>query len=66
LKTILFYNSDNQQSPKQSNFRLAAVTKPSELEILLSEALSIKVVVEKRRKIFFPDTIKVLLDEVSG
>jgi len=63
---LIFYNRNNQKGPKQSDFHLAAVTEPLELENLLTEALGIKAIVEKKRKIFFLDNIKVHLDEVSG
>ena len=63
---LIFYNRDDQKGPKQSNFHLAPVSKPRELENLLSEALGVKVVVEKRRKIFFLDNIIVHLDKVPG
>jgi len=63
---LIFYNRDDQKGPKQSNFHLAPVSKPRELENLLSKALGVKVVVEKRRKIFFLDNIIVHLDKVPG
>jgi adenylate cyclase class 2 len=62
---LIFYNRNDQKGPKQSNFYLAPVTKPLELENLLSEVLGIKRIVEKKTKIFFSDNIKVHLDEVS-
>jgi adenylate cyclase class 2 len=63
---LIFYNRNNQKGPKQSDFHLAPVTKPAELESLLCEALDIKGVVEKKRKIFFLHNIKVHLDEVTN
>ena len=63
---LIFYNRNDQKGPKQSNFPLATVTEPAELENLLRGALGIKAIVKKKRKIFFLDNIKVHLDEVSG
>ncbi|QEC68448.1 class IV adenylate cyclase [Panacibacter ginsenosidivorans] len=61
---LIFYNRNNQKGPKQSDFQLVAVSKAGELETLLIEALGVKVIVEKKRKIFFLDNIKIHLDEV--
>ena len=63
---LIFYNRNNEKGPKQSNFQVATVTNPFELENLLNEALGTKAIVEKRRKIFFLDNVKVHLDDVSG
>ncbi|HXL54725.1 MAG TPA: class IV adenylate cyclase, partial [Chitinophagaceae bacterium] len=63
---LIFYNRNNEKGPKQSNFQLVPVTKPLELEGLLTETLGVKVIVEKKRKIFFLENIKVHLDEVPG
>lgn len=61
---LIFYNRNNQKGPKQSDFQLAPVAKAAEMENLLTEALGVKVVVEKKRRIFFLDNIKIHLDEV--
>src|SRR3954447_19764842 len=59
---LIFYKRSDQKGPKQSDFQIVSVTKSLELESLLAEALGIKIVVEKKRKIFFLDNIKVHLD----
>ncbi|HRI20617.1 MAG TPA: class IV adenylate cyclase, partial [Panacibacter sp.] len=63
---LIFYKRNNQKGPKQSDFNLMPVAEPDKLELLLTNALGVKVVVEKKRKIFFLDNIKIHLDEVSG
>ncbi len=63
---FIYYKRNNQKGPKQSDFYIVSVTKSTELASLLTEALGVKVIVEKKRKIFFLDNIKVHLDEVPG
>ena len=45
---LIFYKRNNQKGSKQSDFHLATVTEPLELENLLTEALGIKAIVEKK------------------
>jgi len=59
---LIFYKRNNQKGPKQSDFHLVAAPDAKGMEHLLTEALGIKVTVEKKRKIFFLDNIKVHLD----
>lgn len=61
---LIFYKRNNQKGPKQSDFHLVPVQDAKAMEHLLTEALGIKVIVEKKRKIFFLDNIKIHLDEV--
>ena len=63
---LIYYRRNNEKGPKRSDFYLTPVTDPSSLQTMLSEALGIKVIVEKKRKIFFLDNIKIHLDEISG
>lgn len=63
---LIFYKRNDQKGPKQSDFYLVPVPKPAPMESLLTEALGMKVTVEKKRKIFYLGNIKVHLDEVPG
>ncbi|HRH50125.1 MAG TPA: class IV adenylate cyclase [Panacibacter sp.] len=63
---LIFYKRNDQKGPKQSDFYLVPVPKPDLMESLLTEALGMKVTVEKKRKIFYLGNIKVHLDEVPG
>ena len=63
---LIFYKRANQKGPKQSNFSLIPTANPAQLEALLVQALGVKVIVEKKRKIFFLNNIKVHIDEVPG
>ena len=64
--SLIFYQRPDQQGPKQSDFSLSKITDGPATEQLLSKALGIKVIVEKKRKIFFIDNVKFHLDEVPG
>ena len=63
---LIFYQRNNQKGPKQSDFQLLPVADPAGLHNILLEALGVKVTVEKKRKIYFLDNIKIHLDEVPG
>jgi adenylate cyclase class 2 len=61
---LIFYKRNDQKGPKQSDFHLMRLPDAPAMENLLTEALGIKVIVEKKRKIFSLDNIKIHLDEV--
>jgi predicted adenylyl cyclase CyaB len=61
---LIFYNRSDKKGPKQSDFQLVPVKDATAMENLLTEALGKKVVVEKKRKIFFLDNVKIHIDEV--
>ncbi len=63
---LIYYRRNNQKGPKQSDFYLSAVADSCCLQILLTEVLGVKVIVEKKRKIFLFDNVKVHLDEISN
>jgi adenylate cyclase class 2 len=61
---LIYYKRDDQKGPKQSNFYLIEVSMPLEMEAILAAALGIKIIVEKKRRIFYLGNIKVHIDEV--
>jgi predicted adenylyl cyclase CyaB len=64
-KNLIFYNRPNQQGHKQSDFSLAPVNNGDETQKLLQQALGIKVIVIKQRKIFYIDNVKFHIDTVE-
>ncbi|WP_153800932.1 class IV adenylate cyclase [Foetidibacter luteolus] len=64
--SLIFYRRDNQKGPKQSDFQLVAFKDGPALENLLSDALGIKTIVKKTRRIFYLHNVKVHLDELEG
>ncbi|MFK7847317.1 MAG: class IV adenylate cyclase [Rhodothermales bacterium] len=67
-RKLIFYQRADQAGPKLSDVMLFPVEKISSkaLRLLLTKALGIKVVVDKRRHIYFIDNIKIHLDHVKG
>jgi adenylate cyclase, class 2 len=63
---LIFYKRNNQKGPKQSDFHLVPVPAPGALKALLAEALGIKIIVEKKRRIYYLENIKIHIDEVPG
>lgn len=64
---LIFYNRENKAGPKLSEVKLFQVPAESDvLKELLTIANGIKVVVKKRRAIYFIDNVKFHIDEVEG
>lgn len=62
---LIFYKRDNQSGPKASNINLVPVEHPKKLHNLLDNALSTKVVVDKKREIYFIENVKFHIDQVK-
>ena len=65
-RTLIFYERLNQQGPKASNVTLYKPGPNGGLRDLLTQALGVLVVVDKRREIYFIDNVKFHLDRVEG
>jgi adenylate cyclase, class 2 len=63
---LIYYEREDQEGPKQSSVTLVPATPGSPLKALLTQALGILMVVEKRRDIYLIDNVKFHLDEVEG
>ena len=63
---LIYYRRPDQEGPKASSFILYPVQESEKLATILTAALGVKVVVEKRRKIFFLEHTKFHIDEVPG
>jgi adenylate cyclase, class 2 len=59
---LIFYNRPNQAGPKQSDFDLLKVEDENVLLNILARALGIKVVVHKKREIYYIQNVKSHLD----
>ncbi|GAC1597701.1 MAG: class IV adenylate cyclase [Chitinophagaceae bacterium] len=62
---LIFYERENQAGPKQSNFSLLEVKDPETLKAMLAAASGTRVVVEKKREIFFICNVKFHLDTLQ-
>lgn len=63
---LIYYKRNNQTGPKQSDVTLYKSESPKQLKQLLESAFGVKVVVDKRRAIYFINNVKFHLDEVTG
>jgi adenylate cyclase, class 2 len=64
--SLIHYERINTADAKQSNVILYQHQPDNSLKEILKKALGIKVVVEKRRKIYFIDNVKFHFDEVEN
>ena len=63
---LIYYERNNQQGPKKSHFKLVRVEDATGLKEALTESLGVKVVVKKKREIYYIGNVKVHIDEVPG
>lgn len=65
--SLIYYNRENIAGPKISEVHLFQVENNSELlKAILKNANGIKVVVKKKREIYFIENVKFHIDEVEG
>jgi predicted adenylyl cyclase CyaB len=65
--SLIYYNRENIADPKMSEVHLFQVENNSELlKVILTNANGIKVVVKKKREIYFIENVKFHIDEVEG
>ncbi len=64
--SLIFYKRNEERELKQSDIILYRHIPDPSLEMLLKEMYDIKVIVKKRRKIFFVEHVKIHLDEVDS
>jgi len=63
---LIYYQRPNQAGPKKSDISLYQAKDLSALQNVLQEALSVKVIVDKRRRIYFIENVKFHIDQVAG
>ncbi|HKC36594.1 MAG TPA: class IV adenylate cyclase [Chitinophagaceae bacterium] len=63
---LIFYNRNNQAGPKSSHFHLVKIGDAKELKEVLERSCGIKMIVRKRREIYYIDNVKFHIDEVPG
>ena len=64
--TLIFYRRANMAGPKKSEVLLYRVDPDPNLKEVLTASLGVKVVVAKRREIWFDGNVKIHLDDVDG
>lgn len=63
---LIFYERTNQAGPKNSHFHLIKVEDAEGLKEVLTKSNGVKVVVKKKREIYFIKNVKFHIDEVPG
>ena len=63
---LIYYQRNDQPGPKSSHFNLVKSEDPEGLKEVLSKSMGIKVVVRKKREIYYIDNVKFHIDEVDG
>ncbi len=63
---LIFYNRSNQTGPKSSHFHLVKVEDAKGLKEVLRKSCGVKMIVRKRREIYYINNIKFHIDELPG
>ena len=63
---LIYYERENTNQPKESNFSLYRSPNPGLLKEILTNAFGILAVVDKKREIYYIDNVKFHLDEVKN
>ncbi|MFQ5446040.1 MAG: class IV adenylate cyclase [Saprospiraceae bacterium] len=63
--TLIHYHRPNQAGPKNSQVLLFKTAPNTSLKALLTAALGVRIVVDKMRRIYFVENVKIHLDEVQ-
>lgn len=63
---LIFYERPDESGPKQSDVTLFHPPRGSPLKQMLSRAMGVDVVVEKKREIYFIENVKFHLDTING
>jgi len=63
---LIYYERTNQAGPKNSHFNLVKIEDAAGLKKVLTKSIGIKVIVQKRREIYYIDNVKFHIDEVPG
>ena len=63
---LIYYERNNQVGPKSSSFILTKIPDAEKLKESLASADGIKVVVKKKREIYYIKNVKFHIDEVDG
>ena len=65
-KNLIYYERGDEPGQKESNFQLMPLIDALKLKDILSAALGVKIVVEKRREIYFIRNVKFHLDHIDS
>ena len=63
---LIFYERTNKSGPKHSQFHLVKVENAKALKEVLIKSVGVKVIVTKKREIYYIKNVKFHIDEVPG
>jgi len=63
---LIFYNRTNQAGPKSSQFNLVKIEDAKGLKEVLERSCGIRMIVRKKREIYYIDNVKFHIDDVPG
>ena len=63
---LIYYERQNTPGAKESSFQLVHILIAKSLKEILTASLGIKIVVRKKREIYFIKNVKFHIDEVEG
>ena len=62
---LIYYKRSNELKARESQFQLVTIPEAKVLKEVLTQCLGIKIVVEKKREIYFIGNVKFHIDEVA-
>jgi len=63
---LIFYKRPNITGPKESHFTLVKIEDPKSLKEVLINSIGVKVIVKKRREIYYLQNVKFHIDSIEG
>ena len=63
---LIYYSRPNVPAAKESSFHLVHIPDAKSLKEILTKSLGVKIVVRKKREIYFIKNVKFHIDEVEG
>lgn len=63
---LIFYQRPDDSGPKESNFELVKIEDSNGLREMLGKAIGVKVIVRKKREIYYINNVKFHLDSLEG
>ena len=61
---LIYYNRENKPGPKNSVFQLVKVSDSTGLKSVLEKSCGVKMIVKKKREIYYIENVKFHIDEV--
>jgi predicted adenylyl cyclase CyaB len=63
---LIYYERNDQPGPKNSQFHLVKIADTNSLKEVLTKSIGVRVIVKKKREIYYINNIKFHIDEVPG